>query len=37
MNAPITALVPLNEMQRMADACAKSGLFGAKTPEQATP
>ena len=29
------ALVPLTEMQTMAAACAKSGLFGAKTPEQA--
>ncbi len=30
-----TALVPLDQMQTMAAACAKSGLFGAKTPEQA--
>lgn len=30
-NAPI----PLNEMQTMAAAVAKSGLFGAKTPDQA--
>ena len=29
------ALVPLDQMQTMAAACAKSGLFGAKTPEQA--
>lgn len=29
------ALVPLNEMQTMAKACAESGLFGAKTPAQA--
>lgn len=29
------ALVPLDAMQKMAEAVAKSGLFGAKTPEQA--
>lgn len=29
------ALVPLDQMQTMAAAVAKSGLFGAKTPEQA--
>ena len=29
------AMVPLDQMQTMAAACAKSGLFGAKTPEQA--
>lgn len=29
------ALVPLDQMQMMAAAVAKSGLFGAKTPEQA--
>lgn len=30
-----TALVPLGELERMAQAFAKSGMFGAKTPEQA--
>lgn len=30
-----TALIPLEQMQTMANAVAKSGLFGAKTPEQA--
>jgi hypothetical protein len=30
-----TALVPLDQMQTMAKACAESGLFGAKTPQQA--
>jgi hypothetical protein len=30
-----TALVPYNEMEKMAVAVAKSGLFGMKTPEQA--
>ena len=30
-----TALVPFEQMQTMAEAVAKSGLFGAKTPEQA--
>jgi hypothetical protein len=30
-----TALVPINDMERMAVAVAKSGLFGMKTPEQA--
>ena len=29
------ALVPLGDMERMASAIAKSGLFGLKTPEQA--
>lgn len=29
------ALVPLSEMERMAGAIAKSGLFGLRTPEQA--
>jgi hypothetical protein len=29
------ALVPINDMERMAVAVAKSGLFGMKTPEQA--
>lgn len=29
------ALVPLDQMQTMAQACAESGLFGAKTPQQA--
>ena len=29
------ALVPLDQMQTMAAACAKSGLFGAKTADQA--
>lgn len=38
MNAPMTArteLVPLNDLQRMAEAIAKSGLFGMKTADQA--
>ena len=30
-----TALIPYDEMERMAAAIAKSGLFGMKTPEQA--
>lgn len=30
-----TALVPIGDMERMAVAVAKSGLFGMKTPEQA--
>ena len=30
-----TAMVPLDQMQIMAKACAESGLFGAKTPQQA--
>jgi hypothetical protein len=32
---PTHALIPLEQMQTMANAVAKSGLFGAKTPEQA--
>lgn len=28
-------LIPLNDMERMAEAVARSGLFGMKTPEQA--
>ena len=31
----MNALIPLDQMQTMAAAVAKSGLFGAKTPEQA--
>ncbi len=30
-----TALVPITDLERMAQAFAKSGMFGAKTPEQA--
>ena len=30
-----TQLIPVNEVQTMAIAVAKSGLFGMKTPEQA--
>lgn len=30
-----TALVPVDQIERMASAVAKSGLFGAKTPDQA--
>lgn len=30
----MTALMPFNDMERMANAIAKSGLFGMKTPEQ---
>ncbi len=29
------AIVPMNEIERMAQAVAKSGLFGVKTPDQA--
>ena len=29
------ALVPMQDMQRMAESIAKSGLFGMKTPDQA--
>jgi hypothetical protein len=38
MNAPVPfhqELVPFNDMQKMADAIAKSGLFGMKEPAQA--
>ena len=30
-----TALVPVDQVERMALAVAKSGLFGVKTPDQA--
>ena len=31
----MTALVPVDQIERMALAVAKSGLFGVKTPDQA--
>ena len=35
MNAVSTEVVPFQQMERMAIAVAKSGMFGARTPEQA--
>lgn len=35
MTHPVPALVPVDQIERMAIAVSKSGLFGAKTPEQA--
>lgn len=35
MNAPLPAIIPFNELERMAQAIAKSGLFGVKDPTQA--
>lgn len=32
---PVPAIVPVDQIERMAIAVSKSGLFGAKTPEQA--
>lgn len=34
MNAVSTEVVPFQQMERMAIAVAKSGMFGAKTPSR---
>lgn len=35
MNAVSTEIIPFNQIERMANAAAKSGLFGVKNPDQA--